>query len=352
MIGNFYASPRSQTELRTTNGAIALINLNSQIAGQLRQASLNRFTIAQRAELIKLIVMHGQFLSRIADYEWANQLTDQLIQDAPTDSYALFARAKIHAIFHRFRLALADLDQAEHYDMERSTIDAARATIFQAIGQCEQAFIIRQSAAKTEPTIDTLGAFASLQFEQGAIAKAEHLFAAAQDCYRGLSPFPIAWLYFQQGHLWLHLGDLQRAREFFEAACSRFPAYAAAQGHLAEVVAALGDEQTAIALLRSLAKSSDDPDFAAQLSSILGKVDQTDEATYWRNVAMNRYDELTAAYPEAFADHAAQFWLSIAFNPQKALQFAQNNLQVRQTPRAYRLLNQAMIAYQEAAIGS
>lgn len=339
-----FNSPLSQAELRTTDGMIALINLNSQIEGQLRQAPSNQFMIAQRAGLSELIVIRGQFLSQIADYEWAAQLADQLVQNAPTDSYAFFARAKTHAVFHRFRLALADLEQAEYYGMERPAINAARATIFQAIGQYEQAFIIRQSAATTQPTIDTLGTFAALQFEQGAIAEAEHLFAAAQACYRGISPFPIAWLYFQQGHLWLHEGNLHRAREFFEAACSRFPAYAAAQGHLSEVVAALGDDETAIALLRPLAESSDDPDFAAQLSGILSKVDQDDEATHWRNVAANRYDELTAAYPEAFADHAAQFWLSIDFDPQKALQFARKNLEVRQTTRAYRLLDQATLA--------
>ena len=349
---SIYASPLSQTEFRTTDGTIALINLNSQIAGQLRQALLNRFTIAQQAGLIELIVMRGQFLSQIADYEWADRLADRLVQNASTDSYAFFARAKTHAVFHRFRLALADLDRAECYGMERPAIDAARATIFQAIGQYEQAFILRQSAATAQPTINTLGTFAALQFEQGAIAEAEHFFATAQACYRGISPFPIVWLYFQQGHLWLHAGNLQQAREFFEAACNRFPAYAAAQGHLAEVLVTLGDDETAIALLRPLAESSDDPDFASQLSRILSKSGQTDEAMYWRNVATNRYDELTATYPEAFADHAAQFWLSVAFNPQKALQFARKNLEVRQTPRAYRLLDQAMSAYQKTAIAS
>lgn len=64
----------------------------------------------------------------------------------------------------------------------------------------------------------------------------------------------------------------------------------------------------------------------------------------YSNIAANRYDKLTAAYPEAFADHAAQFWLSIAFNPHKALQFAQKNLEVRQTLRAYRLFDQATIS--------
>ena len=48
------------------------------------------------------------------------------------------------------------------------------------------------------------------------------------------------------------------------------PAYAPAQGHLAEVEAELGEIDSAIARLHSLAASSDDPDYAAQLARILG----------------------------------------------------------------------------------
>ena len=50
------------------------------------------------------------------------------------------------------------------------------------------------------------------------------------------------------------------------------PAYAQAQGHLAEVEAELGEIDSAISRLHSLAASSDDPDYAAQLARILGDV--------------------------------------------------------------------------------
>ncbi len=340
-----FKSPLSQAELCTTDGTIALVNLQSQIDGQQRQASLGRLTVAQRAGLTELIAMHGQFLGRIADYERAAELAEQLVCDAPIDGNSWFARAKTQSLFHRFPDALADLDRAEQFAIDRLDVDAARAAVFQAMGQYDKALVIRQNAAETCPDFDTLGALASLRFECGEIVDAERLFTLAQDCYRGISPLPIVWLYFQQGHMWMHEGNLQRAHELFEAAHSRFPAYAAAQGHLAEVYATLGDCELAIALLRPLAQSSDDPDYASQLSRILGEANQTDEAHQWRNVAATRYDELVACYPEAFADHAAQFWLTSGANPQKALQLAQKNLEVRQTPRASSLLRQAAIAY-------
>jgi len=93
-----------------------------------------------------------------------------------------------------------------------------------------------------------------------------------------------------------------------------------------------------------LAVSSDDPDYAAQLARILGEMGRNNEASGWCLLAANRYDELTAAHPEAFADHAAEFWLGVGNDTPKGLRFAEFNLRVRKTPRAYDLLAQALDA--------
>ena len=100
--------------------------------------------------------------------------------------------------------------------------------------------------------------------------------------YRGVSPFPMALLDFQLGLMWMNEGRLDDARKSFEAAWRRVPAYAQAQGHLAEVEAELGEVDSAISRLHSLAASSDDPDYAAQLARILGDVGHEDEFRLWR----------------------------------------------------------------------
>ena len=122
------------------------------------------------------------------------------------------------------------------------------------------------------------------------------------------------------------------------------PAYAQAQGHLAEVEAEFGEIDSAVASLRSLAASSDDPDYAAQLARILADAGHDSESRHWRRLAAERYDELLARHPEAFADHAAEFWLAAGADPDKALRLAKMNLEVRNTSRARRLLAQAVAA--------
>ena len=74
--------------------------------------------------------------------------------------------------------------------------------------------------------------------------------------------------------------------------------------------------------------------------SLSNSAGRAKEAADWRNKTAARYDELMARHPEAFADHAAGFWLD-AGDAGRARRLAQMNLEVRQTPRAHELLARA-----------
>ena len=104
------------------------------------------------------------------------------------------------------------------------------------------------------------------------------------------------WLH-EANVLWCDEGNLIAARTWFDAAVRRVPGYAPALGHLAEVDAALGAHQAAIDRLRPLALSSDDPEYAGNLASVLTHVGETEEAEHWRIKAAARYEQLVHAIP-------------------------------------------------------
>ena len=330
----------SEAERPLTAGAIAMINLQAQIDGLEQLLAGGRAAIGVQAELIELVALRGQILGRIGDCEWSEERAEQLTRDAPADGMAVVARARARSRFHRFADALADLDAAQRLGAAPSLVKAERAGVFQAIGRYEAALTIYNEAANGRVDVTLLGALAILHAERGEIVAAEQLFDESRSRYRGVSPFPLALLDFQRGLMWLAQGDLHRALTWFEAAVRRVPAYAPAQGHLAEVEAALGEPEAAIARLLPLTASSDDPDYTASLARILGDAGRAEEAAEWRNKTAARYDELMARHPEAFADHAAEFWLD-AGDAARARRFAQMNLEVRQTPRAHELLARA-----------
>jgi tetratricopeptide (TPR) repeat protein len=320
-----------------TDGAIAVLNLGAQIDGLEGHG-----TSAEAATLIDLLILRGLILGRISDYARAAQLADRLVHDAVGDAAAYMARARTRAVFHRFSEALDDLDHADRISPQDTHAKQERAAILQALGLYDEALATYEDAADRGGQFEQAGALAGLWADRGETDTAECLYLESLRTYRGVSPFPLALLDFQLGAMWMRHDRLDQARTCLEAAISRVPAYAAAQGHLAEVEADLGEPEAAIARLYPLAVSSDDPDYAAQLARILGEMGRNDEASGWCLLAANCYDELTAAHPEAFADHAAEFWLGAGNDPPKGLRLAEFNLRVRKTPRAYGLVARAL----------
>ncbi|HZE48187.1 MAG TPA: hypothetical protein VE074_01420 [Jatrophihabitantaceae bacterium] len=324
----------------TTAGVIAVGNLEARIGGHVASASERPRSVDDRAELVELIALRGHVLGRIADAEQAAAMADELVDEAPTQARSFVTCARMRGTFHRFASALTDLDTAAALGGDDVELDSERAVIYQALGRYDEALAIRRRAVDARADFAALAGLAGLHGERGDLAEAEHWFTAATGRYRGTSPFPLAALEFQRGQLWLE-HDLRRARAWCDAAVRRLPAYVPAQGHLAEIEAALGETAVAIARLRPLALASDDPEYATQLARILAGAGHVVEARAWRSRAAARYDELLARHPDAFADHAAEFWLTVGGDPQRALRLARHNLSLRHTPRARALVRRS-----------
>jgi tetratricopeptide (TPR) repeat protein len=295
----------------TTSGAIAVANLHAQIDGltarlptpRSMQAAGTPPAVLEQALLVDLLLLRGQVLGRIADYERAAELADELVRDAPNDGAPWLARARSRATFHRFTEALGDLDAAAQRGIDRAAVDGDRAAILQGVGRSAEALELRREAARRRPDLATLGSLAVLMAERGEVAEAESLFTEARLRYRGVSPFPVAEIDFRRGLMWLGERDLPAAHVWFAAAVRRVPAHAPALGRLAEIDAARGALDAAVARLHAVTMCSDDPQYAHTLACLLRDAGRPREAERWRDRAASRYEELLTRYPEAFAHH-------------------------------------------------
>jgi hypothetical protein len=151
---------------------------------------------------------------------------------------------------------------------------------------------------------------------------------------------------FQQGLMWERQGDTTRARTWFETAHRRLPGYVAAASHLAAVVPSMDE---AISLLEPFA-DSEDPEPAAQLAQLLRLKRDGVRAEALVSRVRTAYEALTARHPEAFADHAARFWLGAGNDPARALVWATRNAGWRTTPASYQLLMEAALAANDTPI--
>lgn len=328
-----------RTEFATTDGAIAVQNLEAAIEENERAHARSPDQRQFMSTLITFLQMRAQYLGHLADYDRADALAEELVKLQPEDSSSYLQRAGVRSSLHRFPEAEMDLAEAERLGAAGDKVIQMHASLLQAKGQVTQA-LDRWRQIK-DADIEVLGSLAGALGLAGKRGEAEEMFARAKRSYRDVSPFPVAWIEFQRGVMWERAGDLTQARERYEAARAYLPQYAPATGHLASVLS-LTDLSRAAELLEPLIGSSDDPEYQSQLAGILLQQGRLTEASRLRDAARARYDALSARHPEAFSDHAARFWMGI--EPTKALALAMRNLSVRQTTDAYELALSAALA--------
>ena len=136
-------------------------------------------------------------------------------------------------------------------------------------------------------------------------------------------------------------GDLDRAETIFAELGAMLPAHVPGRGHRAEVALARGRLDLAMALIKPLLATSDDPEYRAIYAEILAARGDREAANEAERAAAD-YERLLARRPEAYADHAAAFFIGVGNRPQLAVDLASANVKLRDTPRSRSLLAKAL----------
>jgi tetratricopeptide (TPR) repeat protein len=310
-------------------------NLDAQIRG--REAIVDRDPndVADARQLVDLLLLRGQFRGSIADYERADAIALSLVKVHPESPDSHLEHAATLGTFHLFRRALDELDVAERTHADPAAVLRARATIFIAQGRYDEADALgalRWGSGGLDPS--ELATAAVLAGERGRGTESQRLFDQARVSYRDVSPFTFAWIDFQQASLLERRGDRAGAKRYFAEAQEMLPTFAHACVHLA----AFETPDRARSLLEPLLGHSDDPEVDAAYGDAMRRLGRDDEAKPFIDRARARYDELVAKHPEAFADHAASFYLGNGSDTAKALGLAKVNAANRATEPALELL--------------
>ena len=331
---------------RYTSGRIALANLSTSIESLERYRG-ERATFENLMALSKLLFLRGDLLGRIVDHDRAQLVANEAIALSPDTGSTLYIRARLAGRFHRFDEANALLDQALASGHPRQEIDVEKAALLQATGNYEEALVVRERLAKENPGIHTLGALASLLAEMDQWAAAEISYEAALDADESTSPIPCSQLLFEWGVSAMRRGDLDRAEEIFVELDAILPQHVPGRGHRAEVALARRQLKVAKALITPLLAIADDPEYRATYAEILAARGEAKAAATEAEGAAAGYEVLLARRPEAYADHAAAFFMGLGNRPQLALDLAMANWKLRDTPRSRRLLERARRKAQE-----
>jgi hypothetical protein len=332
----FPSCSREKEPLKTTAGTIALANLDGQIEDESRQ-------LEQRANverILHLIVLHStraELLGNTDDLQDAVLLGERVVTEFPSEGRAYFARARARTLVHQFSAANEDLSKALELGIPHNLIDDARATIAGATGRLEDALALLARAGSRDAL--HLGRRARIHAELGQLSRAEELFTRAEQEYSESSPFALAWVLGEHGKALERAGDVERAKSSYRAALARVPGLYFAGLALARLEIKSGDAEAARKRLLPLSTRGD-PEAAAELASNTTGPAQDELLKH----AADRYQILFARHPEAYAEHAAQFWLRAGKRPEQALAAAEFNLTVRENRTAYELALLAALA--------
>ena len=158
-------------------------------------------------------------------------------------------------------------------------------------------------------------------------AAAESFYAAALEADTGVSPLPCGQLLFEWGVSAMRRGELDRAEALFAELDAILPAHVPGRGHRAEVALARGQLDLALALVTPLIEILRRPRIPRDLcGDPCGTRAMQPAAASEAERAAADYDSLLARRPEAYADHAAAFFMGIGNRPLLALALAGEEL--------------------------
>ena len=137
-------------------------------------------------------------------------------------------------------------------------------------------------------------------------------------------------------------GEVDRAEEIFRSS-TRYCRSTSRDGGIGPRWRSPAEQlDVALALIGPLVDVSDDPEYRAIYAEVLAARGERDMAVCEAERAAAGYEELLARRPEAYAHHAAAFFTGMGHRPQRAVELAEANWKLRDTPRSRRLLAKAL----------
>lgn len=338
-----------------TDGEIAAINLESA-----RRRSWGRFHqdpwLEGRAEaIVEHERLAAQFVGDTSALDRLGSLAEHLAEIDAESARTALVRAQIASMTHRFAEARRHLAQAELRGAPSQELDRLLLSVDQACGtNLGRVLKERREHASGLARLEDFVALGALLADLGEFAEADRAYENALRAYQDVSPFPLAWIWFQRGVLYGELMPRPRqdeAEACYQNAIRYLPRYTKACVHLAEIYLSTDRAREAEALLvRVLA--SNDPEVRWRLADAMSAQGKSADAEAHMEAARSGFESHLARHLLAFADHGAEFYAGSGNDCRRALELARINVANRPTLRAFKQAHALAVCAGDTAAAS
>jgi len=249
----------------------------------------------------------------------------------------LAALALVEFEFHHFREALALAQQAYAIDPRDTGALATAGDANLELGHYAEAERIYEKLRADDAGPALRARLARLAELKGDSAHAIELLR--QNLEAASEP---VWHRVRLGEIYFRTGRLDLAGEQYEAAQKFAPASYLAREHLAELRAAQGKFEDAIALYQQVIAQAPRAEFFQALGDVYAFMRKPADAKPWHERARTAYLKSVEQGNAHYYHHLAGFYSDVEENPAEALRWARKDLELRQSVNAHETLAWAL----------
>jgi tetratricopeptide (TPR) repeat protein len=200
-------------------------------------------------------------------------------------------------------------------------------------------------------TWDHLARLAHWKGKMGDPDGADELYSEAEDDLTAKEMRSYAWLELQRGVLAITHGRYERAGRHYRRANQAYPGHWHVDEHVAELFAAQGQFEEAVALFKSVIARAPKPELRQALGELYVCMSRPEEAQPWFDAALAAYLESVQQGGVHYYHHLADFYADAQEDPVAAVQWARKDLALRSNFSTQSALAWALFKAGEVAEG-
>ena len=244
---------------------------------------------------------------------------------------------------HRFREALAVADRAIAQRPESPEAHGLRGDACLELGDLAEAEAAFGRMHALRPSLLSHARLANLRFVRGDAPAAIEQYEAALRAgeQTGAAPALRAWCLVKLGEVHFRTGDWDDAARSYDRAAELQRDDVALLDHVAELQAAHGDYEQAIATYEQVVERSPRPEFFHALGDVCARARKANDALRWHDQALAGYLRAAAAGNAGYYHHLADFYCEVRPNGAEAVKWATKDLTLRRTTASLAALARA-----------
>jgi tetratricopeptide (TPR) repeat protein len=292
------------------------------------QVQRNPGDLQARVRLAYRLNHRASLTGRMADMEETEAVVIAALQEFGSTEDLCLLKANLDAHLHRIAEARSYLAMTPPL-AKRFEARALIADLDLQEGRYEQARLALEAMIREDPTWDNLARLAHWESWFGDPEKADELYLRAEDELTAKQMRSYAWLELQRGMIHFRHGRFASVFKHYERAEQSYPGYWHTNEHLAELLAAEGQFNSAEALLLDVIARTGKPEIQQALAEIYLLNGRPEEAEPWLDRALASYVESVKRGGVHYFHHLADFYVHVRPNPAEALAWARKDFVLR-----------------------